>query len=454
MTPLFRPSTFLASAPLRRRWRAGVCAALLLSVGLSATAQGQRSARSQPRTADYILAVVNHELVTAGEVQQRIARIRAEAQREGTRLPPEEQLRQEVLETLIDERAQVTLARDTGVKVDDAEVDRAIQSIATQNQLTIAQLRERLQADGIDYGRFRTSLRDQMLVERVREREVISRIRVSDQEIDDYLQKQRGPGGSAREYNIAQILITVPEGASGLVEAARRSRAEAVLARVRGGEAFDTVAREVSEDNNKARGGEIGLRPASRLPELFVDAVKTLKNGEVAPGLLRSPAGFHVLKLIEQRDPGTTVMQTRARHILLRPAPPMTQEAAVRRLQGFKRQIETGVKSFEQIARESSQDGSAPQGGDLGWVGPGKFVPEFEEAMNALPINGLSEPVLSRFGVHLIQVTERRQVDVDPKQLRDQARASLREQKFETAYADWLRELRSRSYIEMREPPP
>jgi peptidyl-prolyl cis-trans isomerase SurA len=326
--------------------------------------------------------------------------------------------------------------------------------VASQNQLTPEQLRERLKREGIDYARFRKNIRDQLMVERTREREVQSRIRITDTEIDDWLEKQRAAAGLATEYNIAQVLVTVPDGASVGAVAERRARAESALARIRGGEDFAAVAREISEDSNRAKGGEIGLRPADRLPDVFVEAVRPLKAGEVSPALLRTGAGFHVLKLLERNEASAlSVAQTRARHILLRVSPQLSQEAAIRRLLEFKRQIAAGTRGFDQIARDNSEDGSAAQGGDLGWVSSGTFVPEFETAMNALPINGVSDPVVSRFGVHLIQVIERRKVALDAKQQREQARNALREQKFDEAYAEWVRDLRARAYVEMREPP-
>jgi peptidyl-prolyl cis-trans isomerase SurA len=422
--------------------------ALLLCCALSgAHSQGK------PRTADYIVAVVNQELVTAVEVDQRIARIRAEAQRTNQRVPPAETLRRHVLDALIDERAVLSHARDSGVRVDDAELDRAVANIAAQNQISVPQLRERLAREGGDYARFRADIRDQILIERVREREVQSRIRVSDEEVEAWVAQQRGPVAAEAEYDVAQILVTVPEGASDAVLAERRTRAEAALARVRGGEAFEAVAREISEDANRERGGSIGMRSADRLPDVFLETVRNLKPGDVSPTLLKTGAGFHVLKLVDRRDGASPrVTQTRVRHILLRAAPPVTAEAAARRLADLKRQIVTGGRRFEELAREHSEDGSAAQGGELGWANAGSLVPEFEEAMNQLPPGGISDPVVSRFGVHLIQVLDRRQAALDPKQLREQGRAALRERKFQQAYADWLRELRSRAYVEMREP--
>lgn len=407
------------------------------------------------QTGDYIVAVVNQELVTAAELQQRLARVRDEAGRSRTPLPPPGALRQQVLDQLIDERVLVTNARESGARIDTSELDRAVANVAIQNQLTMAQLRERLRKEGVDYAKFRESIKDQMLVERVREREVASRIKVSEAEIDALLEQRRAGGGAAAaELNIAQILVTVPEGAGEAAVAQRRERALAALKRVRGGEDFTAVARELSEDGNRAQGGEIGLRPVDRLPDLFVRSVQPLKPGEIAPELLRSGAGFHVLKLVERKSGAAfSAQQARTRHILLRPSAELSAEAATRRLTQFRREIQSGAKTFEQLARENSEDGSAGQGGDLGWTSPGQFVPEFEEAIAALAIGGLSEPVATRFGVHLIQLIDRRQVTLDSKQQRDQARTLLREQKFEEAYVEWLRDLRGRAYVELRDPP-
>ena len=406
------------------------------------------------QSGDYIVAVVNQELVTAGEVQQRLARIRDEASRSKSPLPPVSTLRQQVVDSLIDERVLVTNARDVGVKVDEAEVDRAVVNVAVQNQLSAAQLRDRLAREGIVYAKFRDTLRDQMMVERVREREVVGRIRISDAEIDALLGQRREAAGASSELNVAQILVPVADGIGAAAAAQRRERALAALERVRAGEDFATVAREISEDGNRAQGGEIGLRPADRLPDLFVKAMQGLKPGEIAPELIRSGAGFHVLKLVERKSAGPfTVQQTRARHILLRPSAELSADAATRRLTQFKRDIQAGTRTFEQLARANSEDGSAAQGGDLGWTSPGAFVPEFEDAIAALPISGISDPVTTRFGIHLVQVLERRQVELDVRQQREQARSILREQKFDGAYAEWLRDLRGRAYIELREPP-
>ena len=383
-----------------------------------------------------------------------MARVRENAARSKATLPPLAELRQQVLEALIDERVQVTHARDSGTRIDEAELDRAVMNVAVQNQISLPQLRERLRADGVDFTRFRSNIRDQMMVERIREREVQGRIRITDADIDAAIEKERANAGSATEFNIAQVLIGVPEGASVTTVAERLRVANTVYSRVKAGEVFEDVARAISEDGNKAQGGVIGLRGADRLPEVFVAQVRNLKVGELATPPLRTGAGFHVLKLLERRDAGAfSITQTLARHILLKPSAQLTQDAAIARLAAFKKQITSGAKTFAQLAKENSEDGSAPQGGELGWVSPGGFVPEFEEAMNALALGAMSDPVVSRFGVHLIHVTERRQTTLEPKQQREQARNVLREQKFEEAYTDWLRDLRARAYVERREAP-
>ena len=406
------------------------------------------------RPGDHIAAVVNQELVTAFELNQRMALARAEAQRANQRVPPEGEFRGLILESLIEDRALLSHARDSGMRVDDNEIDRAVGVIAAQNQITPAQLRQRLAQEGMDLPRFRANLKDQIMVERVREREVAQRIRITDGEIDALIDQQRGKAANEVQYNIAQVLIKLPESPSDSVVAERRARAEAALARIRGGEDFAAVSRQVSEDDNKERGGEIGLRPADKLPDIFLETVRPLQSGQVAPTLLRTGAGFHILKLLERAEGGALrVTQTRARHILLRPSEQLSEAAVRTRLTEFKRQIEGGQRRFEDIAREFSLDGSAPAGGDLGWAAPGQFVPEFEEAMNALAIGGVSAPVTTRFGLHLIQVQERRSVAPDTKQLRDQARQALRERKFSEAYEEWVREVRGRAYVEFREPP-
>lgn len=435
--------------------RLSMCRPLVLGALLSlyaGLAGAQPSASGRP--ADFIVAVVNNELVTQVEVEQRMARAREQAAAAKVTLPPPAQLRGEIVNALINERVLVTYARDSGQRVEDPELDRAVANVAAANKLTLQALRERLQAEGIDFNRFRANLRDQILSERVREREVQGRIKVSDAEVDALIAEQVARQGSQPELNIAQILVTVPEGANDAMVAERRARVDALLARLKAGEAFDKLAREASEDGNRERGGEIGSKPVDRLPDLFVDAVRSLSVGAYTVQPVRSGAGFHLLKLLSRTEAGgLKVTQTRARHILLRPSERLSPAAAQRRLAEFREQVLAGRQSFEELARSNSEDGSAPAGGDLGWVSPGVFVPEFEAAMNRLPVGGISAPVESRFGLHLIQVMERRDAAMDPRQAREQATAALRERKYDTELEAWLADLRARAYVEMREPP-
>ena len=422
-------------------------------------ASGVRQFGSLPRikplakSADYIVAVVNSESVTDNEVKFRVAKMQQESIERGGAQPTAAELRKQALDALVEERVLVTYARDNGVKVDDAEVDRAIGNIASSNKMSIEQLRDRLRQQGVDYNTFKSGIRDQITIERIREREVVNHIRVTDTEIADYIAKMRGGHTSAPQVDIAQILITVPDKATPAVEAERKARAEAALARVRNGEPFEQVAREMSEDANKAKGGEMGSRTLDKYPDLFVDAIKDVKVGGTS-GVVRSGAGFHVLKVVSRgEESGLTVTQTRVRHIVLRPSAQLGIDAVERRILDFRQQIASGAKTFEEIARQYSEDGSAQAGGDLGWASPGSFVPEFEEAMDKLPIAGLSGPVRSRFGVHLIQVLDRRETTVEPKQLREQATNALKEQKFDPAYAEWVADLRAKAFIEYRDPP-
>jgi peptidyl-prolyl cis-trans isomerase SurA len=411
-------------------------------------------AQTTPRSADFIVAVVNNELVTRNEVDQRMAELREQARRGNTKLPADAQLRKEVVEALINERVIITYARDSGMKVDEAELDRAVANVAAANKMSLDTLRERLKAEGLDMTRFRNNLRDQILAERTREREVQGRLRISDADVERFIEEQAAQRGRMATLNLAQILVTVPEGASREVENQRRARAEEVQRRVLAGEAFDKLARQYSEDGNRERGGEIGAKPQDKLPDLFIEAVQAVPVGGVTPKLIRSGAGFHLIKVLSRTDGSEiTVTQTRARHILLRPSIRLSPDAARRRLAEFREAVLSGKVSFEELARKNSEDGSATSGGDLGWANPGQFVPEFEEAMGGLQLGGISPPIESRFGFHLIQVTDRRDVPMDPKQVREQARNVLREQRYETTYTEWINELRSRAYVEMREAP-
>ena len=458
-------STFSAAASGRppRSQRAGAvwrATALSVILGLtSALTLAPMPLSAQPatteslrRTGDFIVAVVNRELVTNSEVQARIAQVEENARNSRAQLPAADELRRQVLDQLIDERAQLGFARESGVRVDEVEVDRAMAAVAAQNQLTVAQMRERMRAEGVDAARFRETLRDQIMLDRIRDREMQGRVKVSDSDIQNWLGEQRAKAGLATEYNIAQILVAVPESTSATETAARRAVAVSLLQRLRAGEDFARLVREVS-DGAKDNGGQIGLRSATRLPDLFVDAVSPLRPGEIAPQVVRSGAGFHVLKLVERKDADLRITQQHARHILIKPGPRTSETAAITRLAGFKRDIEAGRARFEDLARRFSEDGSAASGGDLGWASPGQFVPEFERVLDNLAKGAIAEPLVSRFGVHLIQLLERREVKLDARQQREAARNALREQRQDEAMTEWAREVRSRAYVELREAP-
>jgi peptidyl-prolyl cis-trans isomerase SurA len=433
-------------------------AGLLATTSGLANAQGLRPLAAQlpasnvTRAADHIVAVVNADPITNQEVLARLERLGPPA---GGNLPPREELAKQVLERLIQEKTQLQWATESGIKVDETAVNEAEQNVARQNRLTVPQLHERLKTVGLTQTAFRANLRNELLLQRVREREVDNRVKVTEQDIDTYLDEQRRPGDPAQvALNLGHILVQVPENASLGALASLQAKADSIAQRARAGENFAALARELSDAPEGRSGGQLGLRNADRYPSLFVQATLALKNGDVA-GPVRSGAGFHILKVLEKRNlnlPASQQVQTRARHILLRPSAQLSQDAAMARLNAMRQDLRTGKANFEELARQFSQDGSAGTGGDLGWASPGQFVPEFEQVMNELQPNQVSEPLVSRFGVHLIQVLERRQVDMSPREQREAIRNLLRERKAEEAYENWARDLRARAYVEYREP--
>jgi peptidyl-prolyl cis-trans isomerase SurA len=448
-------------------WLGCVALALALpaaSQGLRASPQSgaarpaPRAVESVSRPADYIVAVVNSEPITNNEVRSRMIRFEQQLAQQGQPVPPRAEFARQVLERLISEKAQLQLARESGIKVEESTVDQAEQNVARQNQIEVPELRRRLAADGIPLSQFREDLRNQLLLTRLRERELESRVKVTDLDVDRYLREQQQGGNDAApvEMNLAHILVAVPEKANEAQVANLRAKAERVLQRARAGEDFARLAREFSDSPGAAAsGGQVGLRNAERYPPLFVQATEALAEGGVSD-VVRSGAGFHVIKVIEKRRggvPGIHVVQSHARHILLRPGPQLSEAAARQRLADFKKRIEAGQADFAQLAREFSQDASAANGGDLGWANPGLFVPEFEDAMNALAPGQLAEPLISRFGVHLIQLLERRQATLSPREQRELARNLVREKKLDEAYAQWAQDVRGRAYVELREPP-
>lgn len=423
-----------------------------------AATQAAEAAAAVPtiRQADYIVAIVNSEPLTNNEVKARVARVEQSFASQRMPLPAPDLLAREVLERLILEKALLQRAKETGVRVDDYAVTQAEQNVARQNDVTVPELHRRLRADGLDPVRFREELRNQLLLQRLRERDLESQVRVSEPEIDQYLREQQSSSQAApAAINLGHILVSVPEGASAAVVDAAQARAQEAAEKARRpGADFAALAREFSDAPEGKTGGELGLRSTDRYPELFVEALRQVPVGGVA-GPVRSGAGFHVLKVLERSEGvlPATVLKNHVRHILLRTNPQQNEAAAAQRLADYRRRIERGEATFEALAREFSQDGSAKQGGDLGWAAPGRYVPEFEQVVESLQPGQISEPLVSRFGVHLVQLLDRREVPLTPREQRELARNALQEKKLEDAYVTWAQEQRARAYVELRDPP-
>jgi peptidyl-prolyl cis-trans isomerase SurA len=444
-------------------------ASFFILAGSPAPAQGLRPAagsavvappsRIQPdvaQPADFIVAVVNSAPITNSEVQREVQRVVQQIVQQRAPQPERKELTRQVLESLINQKAQLHFARETGVRVEETAVDQALQNIARQNQIDVAELLRRIAAEGMVLSEFRNQLREQLLLTRLREREVDPKVRISDLEVDQYLQEeQRNSDPAALEINLAQILVAVPDNANAEQLAALQAKAQRAQARASAGEDFALLVRELSEATDRANGGQLGLRTANRYPPLFLDATQALAVGGIS-GVVRSGAGFHVLKVLEKKRsglPAMTVTQSRSRHILLRTSANLSEAAAREKLADFRKRILAGQADFATLARDNSQDGSAAQGGDLGWANPGMFVPEFEEVLTRLAPDQISEPLVSRFGVHLIQLMERRNTALSPREQRELVRSMLREKKLDEAYANWAQDLRGRAYVELREPP-
>ncbi len=428
----------------------------LLCLAWAALAGAQQARPQAPRELDRVVAVVNSDVVTASELAARVRSVERQLARQRIEAPPAEVLQQQVLERLVLDRALVQLAREQGIRVDDSQVDRALAGIAAENRATVAQLRQQVERDGISFERFRSDVRDEIMVGRLREREVDARIQISEADIDAFIAEHRDSSGAQQEYDIAQILLRVPEGASPEQIERQRLRGEEVLRQLSQGADFARLAAAFSDAPEAMSGGALGPRSADRLPQLFLDAVSGLQPGGVSK-LLRSANGFHVLKLLARRDAGAPqldggpVTQTHVRHILIRPSELVSEPEVLRRLGEIRERVTQQGADFGELARQYSVDGSAGRGGDLGWIYPGDTVPDFERAMNALSPGQLSEPVRTEFGYHLIQVIERRTDAASPERVRAVARQALRERRTEEAFQDWLRQVRDRTYVEYRD---
>jgi len=399
---------------------------------------------------DRIVAIVDQTVVTEQELESRIRTVTAQLQKQGTELPPENILRKQILERLISDTLQLQYAAQSGLKVDDSQLDKTIERIAEQNQLTLTEFADALAKDGVSMGKFRADIRNEITIARLREREVDSRINVSESEIDNFLTTQASSNENQDEYEIAHILIRTPEeGATEDVQKAK-AKVDEVIKALQAGTNFSKVSASFSDAPNALEGGSLGWKSSTQMPALFLDALKNMQVGTVSE-VLRSPNGFHILKLISKRGGSSPLVieQTHARHILIKLSEVTSENEGKKKIDLIKERLDNGEK-FEVLARQFSEDGSASNGGDLGWVNPGDTVPLFEKAMNELKDAQISSTVRTPFGWHVIQVLERRKQDMSKEAARLKARQEIRKRKSEEAYQDWVRELRDRAFVELR----
>jgi peptidyl-prolyl cis-trans isomerase SurA len=432
---------------MNRRILSGVLLACLV-FPVSAAQEGRK--RNDSVVLDRVVAVVNSEVVTRLDLDEQVKVALQQLKRQGTPLPAPDVLERQLLERLVTVKVLAQSARETGLRVDDTQLQRSIERIAQENKLAPEAFRKMLEADGIDFNRFREELRNEILISRLKEREVDSKILITDAEIDNYLKNLQSQGGKDDEYSLSHILVLVPEQASPEQINAKRIVAQKALDQIKGGADFRQVSAGISDAQGALDGGPLGWRPAARLPQIFVESVKTMKVGDVS-AVLRSANGFHIIKLMDKRGNESPVIisQTHARHILIRLNEVVSEAEAKQRLTNLKERIENGA-NFTELARLQSEDASASRGGDLGWLSPGDTVPEFERAMNGLDPGQVSDPVQSPFGWHLIQVVERRSEDMSKERQRVLARQSIRTRKADEAYQEWVRQQRDRAYVELR----
>lgn len=412
--------------------------------------QGQQGALAVAETLERIVAIVNEDVVLASELNDRIKVIRAQLISQDTPLPPDDVLARQVLERIVIEKLQLQIADRNNIQVDDEALSTSIRDIARKNNMSLEEFRNVLEQENHSYASFREELRDQIRINQVRQAMVGNRINVTDQEIDNFIASEGAAGDAGKEYHLAHILIAVPEAASPEDIEAARQKAEGVLQQLRDGADFAEMAVAVSDAQTSLQGGELGWRNVAELPSVAADTIRAMRAGEVSD-LLRNPSGFHIVKLIEVRGGDEhIVMQTRARHILLKADELDTEQDALIRIGQLRERLVNG-EDFATLARSNSQDKvSASRGGDLGWINSGDMVPQFEEAMNKLQPGEISEPVETRFGWHLIQVQERRRHDSTDEFERTRARESIMKYKTHVETDLWLRRLRDEAYVEYR----
>jgi peptidyl-prolyl cis-trans isomerase SurA len=399
---------------------------------------------------DRIVAVVDKDVITYSELRDRIQIVLGQLEKQGAQRPPQDVLEKQVLERLISDRLQLQLAAQTGLRVDDNQLDKTVQRIAEQNKLSISEFRDALEKDGINYRKFREDIRNEIILARLREREVDNRVNVTEAEIDNLLTSQASRNEIRDEFELSHILVRTPEESAPEELQKLKAKADEAMKRLQEGEDFGQVSARFSDAPNALEGGKLGWKNDTQIPKLFVDALKTLQPGQTTD-IIRSPNGFHILKLNNRRGATSPmlVQQTNVRHILIKPSEVVSDADAQHRLTDLKERIENGG-NFAELARQYSEDGTAAKGGELGWVNPGDTVPDFEKAMNELQPGQVSAPVRSPFGWHLIQVLERRSQDMSKEAARLKARQEIRSRKADEAYQDWLRELRDRAYVEYR----
>ena len=420
---------------------------LIAIIGLCSTFH----ARAETQDLDWIVAIVNDQVITHTALKAETALIVQELQRRGTRLPRQRSvLLQQVLERMVVEQLQLQLAKSTGIRVDDASLNNTLRQAAAQNGLSLSAFRDEVEASGVSFAEFREDIRQQMLIRRLHQRHIENKVTVTEREIDNFLANQVRQGNIRKEYHLLHILIAVPEAASPEVIAEKKAKADDVLKQLRNNADFKEIAVAYSDSRQALDGGDIGWRSSGELPSLFADVVPNMQVGDVSD-LLRNSSGFHIVKLAEKRDGEQSIItQTQARHILLKTNELVTDNEAETRLWHLKERIESGA-DFAELAKAHSEDTtSARTGGDLGWVSPDTMVPEFEEIMNKLGNGQLSKPFRSRYGWHLMQVQQRRQHDNTEQARRSKASREIRKRKIEEELQTWLRQLRDEAYVEYR----
>ncbi len=435
----------MKSIPLFPKVCAVAIAGLLSVAALPVLAQSSRI-----QLVDRVVAVVNDEVITRYELNEQKRAVTAQLKRQGVTMPPDAELDAQVLERFINEKVQLQYAKEYGVRADDETVNASLQRIAGDNKMSMIQFTEALKKDGVTLEKFRDELKNEIVLSRLRDREVESRVVVTDSEIEAYLAQAKLIGANQSEYQLAHILVLVPEQATPDQVEARKKRAEEASRQLKAGTPFAQVAAVFSDANDATKGGELGWRQGDRLPVLYAQAAEKMKSGETSD-VLRSANGFHIVRLLDKRvgQQQAIVDQNKARHILVRVNDLVGEAEAKAKIERMKDRIAGGAK-FEDVAKLGSEDGSAPKGGELGWDSPGDTVAEFETAMKSAPINTVIGPVRTQFGFHLIEVTERRQQDVTAEKSRQSARVALRERKADEAYQTWLRELRDRATVETK----